>query len=241
MNTHKLANWQPALLPAASTLTGQYVRLERLDPARHVDDLWAAMQGPDADPLMWTYMGYGPFAQRGDFADWLSRLSDGADPLFYTVMDNASGIALGLLSYLNLAPAHGSIEIGHVCFGHAMQRSVQATETIYLLARYAFELGNRRLEWKCDNANLRSRRAAERFGFTHEGVFRQHLIRKGRNRDTAWFSLLDHEWPVMQDAFERWLAPANFAEQSQQRQRLQDLREPAGVGNRMRAEQLKRP
>jgi RimJ/RimL family protein N-acetyltransferase len=224
MHTRHLQHWQPAQLPTASTLLGQYVRLERLDPERHGEDLWPALQGPAADAQMWTYMGYGPFASRADFAQWLSANAASHDPLFYTVIDSTSGTALGLLSYLNLVPEHGSLEIGHVCFGHALQRSVQASETIYLLARYAFALGNRRLEWKCDNANLRSKRAAERFGFSYEGVFRQHLIYKGRNRDTAWFSLLDHEWPAMQLAFERWLALDNFAADGQQRHRLKELR-----------------
>ena len=221
-----LEHWQAARTPDAAVLQGNRVRLERLDPARHSDDLWLALHGADADPHMWTYMGYGPFASPADFTQWLNSLGNPGDAVFYTVIANSSGQALGLLSYLNICPAHGSIEIGHVCFGHALQRSTLASETIYLLARYAFELGNRRLEWKCDNANLRSKRAAERFGFSYEGLFRQHLIRKGRNRDTAWFSLLDHEWTAQQRAFERWLAADNFTEQGQQRQRLQDLREP---------------
>ena len=220
-----LQHWQVARAPDAAVLHGNRVRLERLDPARHRDDLWQALHGADADPHMWTYTGYGPFASPADFAQWLSNLGSANDPVFYTVIANNSDQALGLLSYLNICPAHGSIEIGHVCFGHAMQRSTLASETVYLLARYAFELGNRRLEWKCDNANLRSKRAAERFGFSYEGLFRQHLLVKGHNRDTAWFSLLDHEWPAQQRAFERWLAADNFTEQGQQRQRLQDLRE----------------
>jgi RimJ/RimL family protein N-acetyltransferase len=225
MSCSELHNWQPAQRPSAPTLVGRSVRLERLEPTRHSEALWSALQGPAADPQMWTYMGYGPFAAYGDFAQWLSSQASRRDPLFYTVIETASGQAQGLLSYLNLVPEHGSIEIGHVCFGHAMQRSVLATETIYLLAKQAFALGNRRLEWKCDNANLRSKRAAERFGFSYEGLFRQHLIRKGRNRDTAWFSLLDHEWPAMQAAFERWLAADNFTASGQQRQPLQALRE----------------
>lgn len=227
MPSTDLQHWQVARTPDAAVLHGNRVRLERLDPARHSDDLWLALHGADADPHMWTYMGYGPFASPADFTQWLNSLGNSGDAVFYTVIANSSGQALGLLSYLNICPAHGSIEIGHVCFGHALQRSTQASETVYLLARYAFELGNRRLEWKCDNANLRSKRAAERFGFTYEGLFRQHLIRKGRNRDTAWFSLLDHEWPACCAAFERWLAADNFDAQGQQRQRLQDLREHA--------------
>ncbi len=224
MTSSKLNDWQPAQSPSAATLIGHYARLERLDPARHGDDLWPALQGPEADPQMWHFMGYGPFASRDDFQQWLSANAASRDCWFYAVLDRVSGKALGLLSYLNITPAHGSIEIGHVCFGHALQRSVQASETIYLLARYAFELGNRRLEWKCDNLNLRSKRAAERFGFSHEGLFRQHLVRKGRNRDSAWFSLLDHEWPAIQDAFERWLAADNFSADGQQRQSLTELR-----------------
>ena len=227
MPSTDLQHWQAARTPDAAVLHGSRVHLERLDSARHGDDLWQALQGAGADPHMWTYMGYGPFASPADFTQWLNSLGNSGDTVFYTVIANSSDQALGLLSYLNICPAHGSIEIGHVCFGHAMQRSTLASETIYLLARYAFELGNRRLEWKCDNANLRSKRAAERFGFTYEGLFRQHLIRKGRNRDTAWFSLLDHEWPACCAAFERWLAADNFDAQGQQRQRLQDLREHA--------------
>jgi RimJ/RimL family protein N-acetyltransferase len=225
MQTRNLQDWQPAQLPAAQVLQGRCVRLERLDPAGHGDELWPALQGSEADPQMWQFMGYGPFAERGNFDQWLSTNAASRDPLFYTVIDRTSGRALGLLSYLNITPAHGSIEIGHLCFGRAMQRSVQATETIYLLAKQAFALGNRRLEWKCDNLNLRSKRAAERFGFSYEGLFRQHLVIKGQNRDTAWFSLLDHEWPVCRTAFERWLAADNFTAAGQQRQRLQALRE----------------
>ena len=225
MPSPDLEHWQAARPPDAAVLHGSRVRLERLDPARHGDDLWQALHGADADPHMWTYMGYGPFASPADFAQWLSNLGNPGDPVFYTVIAKSSDQALGLLSYLNICPAHGRLEIGHVCFGHVLQRSTLASETVYLLARYAFELGNRRLEWKCDNANLRSKRAAERFGFSYEGLFRQHLLVKGHNRDTAWFSLLDHEWPAQQRAFERWLAADNFTEQGQQRQRLQDLRE----------------
>lgn len=223
MNTDDLSHWQAAQLPQSALLQGDRVRLERLDPASHGEDLWQALQGPLADPHMWDYMGYGPFQQYADFQQWLRSFANRSDPLFYSVIEQCSGKAVGLLSYLNIIPAHGSLEIGHVCFGHAMQRSALASETIYLLARYAFALGNRRLEWKCDNNNLRSKRAAERFGFSYEGLFRQHLIRKGRNRDTAWFSLLDHEWPAMQAAFQRWLAADNFDAAGQQLQCLQAL------------------
>lgn len=224
MPTPDLQHWQAAQRPTAAVLQGRTGHLERLDPRRHGDELWQALQGPDADPQMWRFMGYGPFASRADFQQWLCDLNSASDPCFYTVMDGRSDSAVGLLSYLNIVPAHGSIEIGHVCFGGAMQRSTLATETIYLLAKYAFALGNRRLEWKCDNANLRSKRAAERFGFSYEGLFRQHLIRKGRNRDTAWYSIIDQEWPAIEAAFESWLAVDNFDAQGQQRHGLQALR-----------------
>jgi RimJ/RimL family protein N-acetyltransferase len=226
MSSLDLAHWQAARRPPAAVLHGRWGRVERLDPQRHGDDLWQALQGPDADPQMWTYMGYGPFATRADFAQWLHSLHHSSEPCCYTVIAGRSNTAEGLLSYLNITPAHGSLEIGHVCFGHAMQRSALATETVYLLAQQAFALGNRRLEWKCDNANLRSKRAAERFGFSFEGLLRQHQVRKGRNRDTAWFALLDHEWPAMQAAFQRWLAPSNFDPQSQQRLRLIPPQQP---------------
>jgi RimJ/RimL family protein N-acetyltransferase len=156
---------------------------------------------------------------------WLTSCAASADPLFLAVIDRASGRAAGVVSYLRIEPEHGVIEIGHIWFGHALQRTPAATETIHLLARHAFDdLGNRRLEWKCDAANARSRRAAERFGFTFEGVFRQHMIIKGRNRDTAWYALLDSEWPAARDAFEAWLAPENFDADGRQRRSLAELR-----------------
>ncbi len=220
-----LLDWQPPAAPARDTLVGRYVRLEPLDPARHGDDLCQALRGPDADPLLWDYLPYGPFSGRTDFDAWLAGHAASRDPLCFAVTDVASGRARGLLAYLSLAPAHGSLEIGHVAFGHAMQRSRASTEAVYLLAARAFELGYRRLEWKCDSRNRRSWRAAERLGFVHEGVFRQHRVVKGRNRDTAWFSLLDGEWPSRRAAFERWLDPANFDDQGRQRQRLEALRE----------------
>lgn len=224
MSSTNLPHWQAAKTPAASVLEGRLVRLERLAPAQHGDNLWLALQGPDADPQLWTYMGYGPFAERRAFAQWLERQAASADPQFYSVVARDSGKALGLLSYLNITPAHGSIEIGHICFGRGLQRSALASETLYLLADYAFALGNRRLEWKCDNANQRSRRAAERFGFSYEGLFRQHMVYKGRNRDTAWFSIIDQEWPRCRAAFQQWLDPANFAAAGQQKRRLEELR-----------------
>ncbi|MDU9408819.1 GNAT family protein [Pseudomonas sp. zfem001] len=222
--TRDLAHWQPRPAPDQRSLQGRFVRLEALDVARYGDDLWRALQGPD--PALWDYLPYGPFTERGVFDAWLAGNARSRDPLFYAVVDLASGLALGLFSYLRITAQDGSIEIGHAAFGAPMQRTAGATEAIYLLARHAFDdLGYRRLEWKCDAANARSRRAAERFGFIQEGLFRQHMVRKGRNRDTAWFSIIDGEWPARRDAFERWLMVDNFDERGQQRQRLETLRE----------------
>jgi RimJ/RimL family protein N-acetyltransferase len=208
--------------PGRETLAGRHVRLEPLDADRHAGDLLAAAAG---DPELWTYLPYGPFADREAMHAHLAAQARSEDPLFFAVVDARSGRAVGVVSYLRIEPAHGVIEIGHIWFGAPLQRTPGATEAIYLLARHAFDdLGNRRLEWKCDNANARSRRAAERFGFTFEGVFRQHMLVKGRNRDTAWYALLDGEWPAARAAFEAWLDRANFDADGRQRRALADLR-----------------
>lgn len=228
--TAALAGWQPARTPERRTLRGDGVRLEPLDPARHAEDLFAAAQGPGADRDLWRYLSYGPFADAGGLRAWLADRATSSDPLFLAVIDTATGRGVGVVSYLRIEPAHGCIEIGHIWFGGALQRTPRATETIYLLARHAFEdLGHRRLEWKCNAANARSRRAAERLGFTFEGIFRQHLIVKGHSRDTAWFSLLDREWPAARAAFEEWLAPENFDADGRQRRPLAALRADLGV------------
>jgi RimJ/RimL family protein N-acetyltransferase len=209
---------KPAARPAQRPLEGERVRLEPLDPERHADDLLAAAGG---DPRLWDYLPYGPFADAEELRGWLAERATSLDPLFLTIVDTASGRAAGVVSYLRIEPEHGCIEIGHIWFGAPLQRTPAATETIYLLARHAFDdLGNRRLEWKCDAANARSRRAAERFGFTFEGVFRQHMIVKGRNRDTAWFALLDGEWPAVRAAYEAWLSAENFDADGRQRSAL---------------------
>jgi RimJ/RimL family protein N-acetyltransferase len=214
-------HWTPARVPAREPIVGARVRLEPVDPARHLDDLFEAA----ADEALWTYMPYGPFPDRAAFAAHLDAQAASDDPRFYAVVDRASGRAQGVVSYLRIEPAHGVIEIGHIWFGPPLQRTAAATEAIYLLARQAFDdLGNRRLEWKCNAANAASMAAARRFGFTYEGTFRQHLIVKGRNRDTAWFSITDGEWPQIQTGFERWLAPDNFDARGTQRRSLADLR-----------------
>nr|WP_254797443.1 GNAT family protein [Pseudomonas aromaticivorans] len=211
-------------MPPHEPLTGRFVSLEPLDATRHAAELWAALQAPPADPQQWQYLPYGPFAARGEFDAWLADLAAGRDPLFFAVREHASGRIVGQLALMRITPAHGCIEIGHVLFAPPMQRTPGATEAIYLLARLVFELGYRRLEWKCNANNARSRRAAERLGFVAEGLFRQHLVVKGRNRDTAWFALLDHEWPACRAAFERWLAADNFDGEGRQRRRLEECR-----------------
>jgi RimJ/RimL family protein N-acetyltransferase len=197
------------------------VRLEPLDPGRHAEELLAASEG---DPQLWRYLPYGPFADAAELRGWLAERAASADPLFLAVVETATGRAAGVVSYLRVEADHGCIEIGHIWFGSELQRTPAATEAVYLLARHVFDdLGYRRLEWKCDAENERSRRAAERFGFTFEGVFRQHMIVKGRNRDTAWYSLLDGEWPAARAAFEAWLAPENFDGDGRQRRPLAAL------------------
>ena len=215
-------NWHAASAPSRDTLQGRSVRLEALDPARHGNDLWQALQGPDSDPQLWDYLPYGPFDARAEFDAWLARNATSQDPLFFAVVEQRSGQVQGVLSYLSIVPEHGSIEIGHICYGRVMQRSVQATEVIYLLAKHAFDNGYRRLEWKCDNDNARSKRAAERFGFSYEGLFRQHRVFKDRNRDTTWYSII--EWPALAAGYERWLALDNFDAKGQQKMRLEQLR-----------------
>lgn len=215
------ADFKGAPPPSAQLLEGRFIRLEKLDPARHGDDLWRALQGPGADPKLWDYLPYGPFAERAAFDAWLASHTAGNDPYSFAVVERASGQAQGLLSLMSIVPAQGRIEIGHVAFGAPMQRSPKSTEAVYLLAREAFALGYRRLEWKCNNANARSKQAAERLGFTFEGVFRQHMVVKGQNRDTAWYSIIDGEWPTVRAGFERWLADANQVDGGQRQTLVQ--------------------
>ncbi|KPA89864.1 acetyltransferase, ribosomal protein N-acetylase [Pseudomonas asplenii] len=213
-----VANWNGAPAPSTRRLEGRFIVLEKLDAARHGDELYRALEGPGADPKLWDYLPYGPFPQReGAFDDWLAGHAASSDPYFFAVVDKASGEVQGALSLMSIVPAQGRIEIGHVTFGAPMQRSPKSTEAVYLLAREAFALGYRRLEWKCNNDNARSRAAAERLGFQFEGVFRQHMVVKGRNRDTAWFSIIDSEWPAVNAGFERWLSEDNLGATGQVR------------------------
>lgn len=203
-------------------MTGRLCRVERLDPARHADDLFDA-NNRDKNRHNWTYLPYGPFESPGDYRAWMEAECTGEDPMFHAVIDIGTGRAVGVASYLRINPGSGSIEVGHINFSPLLQRTPAATEAMYLMMRCAFELGYRRYEWKCDRLNEKSCAAARRLGFTYEGTFRQATVYKGRNRDTAWFSILDKEWPPMKDAFERWLAPDNFGDQGRQKKKLADL------------------
>ena len=211
----------PGRAPGREPLPGAYVRLEPVDVTAHAASLFALSHARPEDAALWTYLPYGPFADQGAFERWLLERARSDDPLFFAVVKAQSGRASGMASYLNIVPAHGSIEIGHIWFAPRLQRTRAATEAIFLMMRHAFDdLGYRRLEWKCNALNQASMRAARRFGFTYEGIFRQHMVVKGRNRDTAWFSLLDREWPAVRAAFQRWLAPDNFDAAGRQRASL---------------------
>jgi len=212
--------WTARPRPERSVMAGRWCRVEPLEPERHGRDLFAANQA-DREGRMWTYLAYGPFADHGAYQAWLAGAAQSDDPLFHAIVDARSGQALGVASYLRIEPAVGVIEVGHIAYAPALQRTPAATEAMYLMMRRVFnELGYRRYEWKCDALNAPSRRAALRLGFTFEGVFRQATLYKGRNRDTAWYAVLDREWPERKAAFEAWLDPGNFDQEGRQRARL---------------------
>ena len=220
-----LSDWTPRPFPARETMQGRTCRLEPLDPARHADDLIAAF-ARDAEGRTWTYLPYGPFESADAHRAWLREISSQRDPQFYAIVDEATGRAIGQASYLRIDPANGAIEVGHLAFSPLLQQTTAATEAMYLMMAWVFDAGYRRYEWKCNALNLGSRRAAERYGFSFEGVFRQATVVKGRNRDTAWFAAIDREWPALKVAFDTWLDPANFDAGGNQRQRLAALTRP---------------
>jgi RimJ/RimL family protein N-acetyltransferase len=223
MTERDLAHWTPRPRPTAPALEGRWCRLERLDPARHGDSLYEASAAPGVE-ARYRYLFEGPPADRAGFDAWLMRAAAGEDPRFYAVIDPATGRAEGRQGLMRITPEHGVIEIGSILWGPRIAKTRIATEALYLFARYALDdLGYRRFEWKCDAANAPSRGAAERFGFTFEGIFREHMVVKGRNRDTAWFAIVDRDWPAIRAAMERWLAPGNFDADGKQRQRLKDM------------------
>jgi RimJ/RimL family protein N-acetyltransferase len=212
-----VAGWTTRPRPPRTPISGRFCRIEPIDPDRHAADLYAA----NSDPSSWTYLFYGPFDGFETYRRWLVEMTASQDPLFYAIVDNASGKAVGVAAYMRIDPPNGVIEVGHLNFSPALQRTAAATEAMYLMMRRAFdELGYRRYEWKCDSLNAPSRSAAERLGFNYEGLFRQAIIYKKRNRDTAWFSIVDSEWPARKRAFERWLAPENFDAGGRQRRPL---------------------
>ena len=205
-----LVDPRPTKRPERVTLPGRAVTLVPLDAEAHADSLFHKANGGERDRV-WTYLFDGPYADLQVFKASLAAKAQSEDPLFFAIIDNASGEAVGYQTFLRIEPAHRVIEVGNILYTPAMQRTIGATEAQYLFAAHVFDnLGYRRYEWKCNNLNAPSKRAALRYGFSFEGVFRQHMIVKGRNRDTAWFAMLDSEWSRRREAFERWLDPGNF-------------------------------
>ena len=225
-----LANWTARPLPSQGPLEGSRVQVVATEVERDAAGLFNATRA--GDPALWNYLSYGPFEDEAAFATWLESHLRDPETMPMTVVDRASGAPLGSASYMRIEPQFGVIEIGHIFFGVALQRTAAATEAIYLMLRHAIDdLGYRRVEWKCDAANARSVRAATRFGFQPEGVFRQHRIVRGRNRDTAWFSIIDAEWPPLREAFETWLTDDNFDAEGRQIRRLEEYRGGEAAGS----------
>lgn len=197
---------ETAPVPARVTMTGKFISLSALDAERDAEDLYRISHGDDQREQIWTYMAYGPFQDRQIMQQWLIRQQQSDDPLFFAVIDNSSHKALGMMAMMSIVPAMRRLELGNIWYGPEAQRSRTNTEAVYLMLSETFEkLHYRRAEWKCDALNARSRAAALRLGFQYEGLFRQHMIIKGRNRDTAWFAMMEHEWPAIKANMERWL------------------------------------
>lgn len=215
-------NWASPPRPPKSPLVGRYCQVVPLEVSRHAEDLYQTNSlAPDASP--WTYLPYGLFESLDRYIAWLEQTCLGDDPLFYAILEEPSQQAVGLASYLRITPAHGVIEIGHIKFSPKLQRTTAATEALMLMISHAFELGYRRCEWKCDALNAKSRAAAERLGFVFEGVFRQAVVYRERSRDTAWYAIIDQDWPALQSVYQAWLDPANFDDNGRQRKRLSAL------------------
>jgi RimJ/RimL family protein N-acetyltransferase len=220
-----LPDWEAPPRPSRTPMEGRFCRVEPLDPDRHGTELYAA-NSVDRDGRNWTYLPEGPFAAFEAYREWLERVTRAEDRLFHAIVDRATGKAVGVASYLRIDPAAGSIEVGYINYSPLLQRKPAATEAMYLMMKRAFELGYRRYEWKCDSLNAPSRAAAQRLGFSYEGLFRQAIVYKGRTRDTAWYSIIDGEWPALRAAFEYWIDPANFDAQGNQRVSLSSLTGP---------------
>lgn len=219
-----LSRWTPRERPARAPLEGRFVRLEPLDAARHGEGLYAASATQDADDRF-RYLAERAPDDVAAFRAWLEKTAASEDPLHFAVIDRASGRIAGRQSLMRIDAANGVVEIGNILWNDPVARRPAATEALFLFARHAFDtLGYRRFEWKCNDRNEPSKRAALRFGFTFEGVFRQHMVVKGENRDTAWFAMIDRDWPAIRGAFEAWLAPENFDGEGGQKRRLDDIR-----------------
>jgi RimJ/RimL family protein N-acetyltransferase len=217
--------WKIPAHPSDEPMVGRFCILESLDPARHGRDLYDANR-LDKNGLNWAYLPYGPFDEFEAYLGWMKSTCTGADPLFFAIVDKGTGKAAGVASFMRIDPRAGSIEIGHLNFSPLLQKKPAATEAIFMMMGRAFEAGYRRCEWKCNALNAASRSAAQRFGFSFEGIFRQANVVKGRNRDTAWYAAMDHEWPELSKAFGQWLAPSNFDEKGNQLERLSTFTRP---------------
>ncbi|MEH6523490.1 GNAT family N-acetyltransferase [Sulfitobacter sp.] len=213
-------NWTPPARPDGAVLQGQYARLERLSAETHAALLYRAYADHDE---VWDYLPYGPFSSASQYHRWVRDNANLDDPWYYAIKNLKTGEFEGVASFLRISPESGSIEVGSISLSPALQRTTAATEAMYLMMAWAFEAGYRRYEWKCNAANMPSRRAAQRLGFSFEGVFRQAAVVKGRNRDTAWFAAIDAEWPALKEAYAAWLSPANFDAEGHQRESLGDM------------------
>ncbi len=217
-------DWTPVQRPGRVSLRGAHVLVRPVDAARDAGPLFSISHAPDGDPSIWTYLPDGPYASADRLREMLTWAETARDSVYFTLVRLPDERPLGLAAYLRIAPEFGTVEIGHIWLGAPLQRTTGATEAIYLLMRHAFDdLGYRRVEWKCNALNGASRRAAERFGFAFEGVFRKHQVVKGRNRDTAWYAITDEQWPAVRAGFETWLAPENMDGEGRQRRSLGEL------------------
>jgi RimJ/RimL family protein N-acetyltransferase len=222
----ELPGWKPPPFPPHANLQGRYCRLEPLNAVRHARDIYEA-QSDDAGGTRWTYLFQGPYTEFAEYEKWVSGAEGSRDPQFYAIVDAASGRPVGTCANMRIEPKHGVLEIGNIYFSPRLARTRAATECMYLLMEKAFDLGYRRYEWKCDSCNLPSRAAATRLGFTYEGLFRQAIVNKGRNRDTTWFAIIDRDWNGgLKDAYLRWLDPANFDASGMQTLKLSQLTAP---------------
>jgi L-amino acid N-acyltransferase YncA len=220
-----LPTWAPCPLPTKAVIEGRYCRLDPLSIAAHTADLYAA-NALDATGASWTYLSYGPFANQADYQSWLESFCLGDDPLFFSIIDRSTNKAIGIASYVDIDPSNGCIEVGHLHYAPELQRTPLSTEAMYLMMKQAFQWGYRRYCWKCDRLNAPSRAAAQRLGLSFEGVFRHARVYNGRSRDTAWYAVIDSDWPTLQKVIESWLAPENFDTNGQQQTRLSEQTHP---------------